>query len=666
MTHKPSNLERYTLWPLILLGLGTVIGLVVVSRYNYLLFHTLAEGFSIAVATAIFTLAWNTWAMTDHGYLKVLGVASLFIGILDLVHTLAYQGMGVFPGYDANLPTQLWIAARYMQALTLLVAPSFLNSMMDETDRYRLAGVYAALTAILLAMIFTGVFPDFYIEGQGLTPIKIANEYAIGLLLAGSIWRILRHRNAFRPDIFRWLVAAIGLTIISELAFTFYVSVYGLSNLIGHLFKLFAFYGIYHAIIETGLRQPYALIFREMQEQNVQLTQEIIQRTEAEEALRQTTERLRTLHRIDTAILRAQSPREITIAALERLHTLIPCDYASIAEIDPAKQESRDKLILVEGELRPEAPEVRSFSDLGSTMMNALQQGRSYTVQDTATREALSPLERMLKANGIRSYVVVPLWMQEAPIGTLNLASDRPNAFRPTHIEILEEIATSLTVAMQQAHLLAQTQRDAETKDLLLREVNHRVRNNLDAIIGLLYVERRHAPPEAQPIYRPMMENLTQRITGLAQVHEMLSQAEWAPLNLGELAEQIIHTTLRGTRNQIAAHCEVAPTSVQVSPAQAQHLALIISELTTNTLKYAANDRETIHITVRIAQTEDDTITLTYRNDGPPYPEDVLSLKRHSAGMDIVKRSVRTNLRGDLTLSNEEGAVTEIRFQREE
>ena len=145
MTHKPSNLERYTLWPLILLGLGTVIGLVVVSRYNYLLFHTLAEGFSIAVATAIFTLAWNTWAMTDHGYLKVLGVASLFIGILDLVHTLAYQGMGVFPGYDANLPTQLWIAARYMQALTLLVAPSFLNSMMDETDRYRLAGVYAAL-----------------------------------------------------------------------------------------------------------------------------------------------------------------------------------------------------------------------------------------------------------------------------------------------------------------------------------------------------------------------------------------------------------------------------------------------------------------------------------------------------------------------------------------
>jgi two-component sensor histidine kinase len=161
------------------------------------------------------------------------------------------------------------------------------------------------------------------------------------------------------------------------------------------------------------------------------------------------------------------------------------------------------------------------------------------------------------------------------------------------------------------------------------------------------------------------MENLTQRVTGLAQVHEMLSQAEWAPLNLGELTEQIIHTTVRGTRDHTAVHCEVAPTPVRVRPAQAQHLALIISELTTNTLKYAGNDRDTIHVTVKIAQSEN-TITLTYRNDGPPYPEDVLSLKRHSAGMDIVKRSVRQSLKGNLTLSNEGGAVTEIRFQREE
>jgi two-component sensor histidine kinase len=286
-------------------------------------------------------------------------------------------------------------------------------------------------------------------------------------------------------------------------------------------------------------------------------------------------------------------------------------------------------------------------------------------MDDISARETLSPLEAALSHARIRSYVSVPLMVQDTPIGTLNAGSEEPGFFQPDHIEMMEEIGASLAVALQQARLLEQTRQDAKTKELLLREVNHRVKNNLDAIIGLLYVERRHAPPEAQPVYRPIMERLTQRITGLAQVHEMLSQAEWAPLNLGELTEQIIHTTVRGTCDHTAVHCEVAPTPVRVSPAQAQHLALIISELTTNTLKYAGNDRDTIRINVRITQTGD-TITLTYRNDGPPYPEDVLSLKWHSAGMDIITNFVRKNLRGDLTLSNEGGAVTEIRFQREE
>jgi PAS domain S-box-containing protein len=386
---------------------------------------------------------------------------------------------------------------------------------------------------------------------------------------------------------------------------------------------------------------------------------------EMQEELRQSNERIRIQHEIETAILRAQSSEEIAVAALERLHRLIPCRSTSIAEIDPTQQKGRDMIVLIDGEAQTEPEPWHPLTGAGEQLIADIQQGQTYLVDDIAAMETPSPLEQKLVDYGVRSYISVPLMVQEAPVGTLNLGSEAPNFFQSSHIQILEEIAASLAVALQQAHLLEQTRRDAETKALLLQEVNHRVKNNLDAIIGLLYVERRHAPPEALPAYGPIMDDLTQRIMGLAEVHQMLSSVEWAPLNLGELAERIIQTAVQGVQEDVDVTLDVSPTSVYVQPAQAQHLALILSELTTNTLKHGVVGRGAVHIAVQITQ-QDRVITLTYRNDGPGYAEEVLSLARHSAGLDIVKRSVRKNLQGELALRNEDGAVTEIRFRAED
>ena len=88
-----------------------LLGLYLSSLYNYLLFHTLVEMFSIVVGCGIFIISWNSRRILDNNYLLFLGIAFLFIAFLDLIHTLAYKGMPIFQGYDADLPTQLWIAA---------------------------------------------------------------------------------------------------------------------------------------------------------------------------------------------------------------------------------------------------------------------------------------------------------------------------------------------------------------------------------------------------------------------------------------------------------------------------------------------------------------------------------------------------------------------------
>jgi hypothetical protein len=63
--------------------------------YNYLLFHTLVELFSIIVAFAVFTVTWNSRKMLDSNYLYFQGITYLFVGALDLMHTITFKGMNI-------------------------------------------------------------------------------------------------------------------------------------------------------------------------------------------------------------------------------------------------------------------------------------------------------------------------------------------------------------------------------------------------------------------------------------------------------------------------------------------------------------------------------------------------------------------------------------------
>jgi signal transduction histidine kinase len=245
-------------WALILSGL------YLTSLYSYLLFHSLAEIFSIVVACGIFMIAWNSRQFLENNYLLFIGIAYLFVGGLDLLHTLAYKGMGVFQGDSANLATQLWLAARYVESLSLLVAPLVLGRKLKS----RFVGIgYFLVFFILVASIFYWrIFPDCFVEGVGLTPFKKWSEYIICFILAISVVLVVRKKKEFDKVVLHLLVASILLTIAAELAFTHYISVYGISNLFGHFLKILSFYLIYKAIIQTGLTKPYDLLFRNLKQ----------------------------------------------------------------------------------------------------------------------------------------------------------------------------------------------------------------------------------------------------------------------------------------------------------------------------------------------------------------------------------------------------------------
>ncbi len=257
-----------------MIWLLVLVGLYLSSLYSYLLFHSLAEFFSIIIAVTLFVIAWNSRDILDNNYLLFLGIGYLFVGCLDLFHTLAYKGMGVFIGHGPNLPTQLWIEARYLEAATLLLAPLFLKRRLNP---YLGLGSFALVALLLLLAVFGGIFPTCFVEGTGMTPFKIGSEYLICFMLAGALVLLYRNRHEFHPKVLTLLAWSIALTIAQELSFTLYVHVYGPFNLIGHYLKILSFYLVYKAIIQTGLVHPYDVLFR-----NLKLREEAIEGLNAE------------------------------------------------------------------------------------------------------------------------------------------------------------------------------------------------------------------------------------------------------------------------------------------------------------------------------------------------------------------------------------------------
>jgi signal transduction histidine kinase len=239
------------------------------SLYSYLLYHSLAEVFSIVIAAGIFMVAWNSRRFMDNNYFLFIGIAYLFVAFMDLIHTLAYPGMGVFPGYRSNLAAQLWISARYIESISLLAAVFFIGRKVKHILSFL---IYSLLTIIIfLSIFYWKIFPGCFIEETGLTVFKIVSEYFISAILLAGILIMFRKRTHFDKNILKLLIASIAVTIFSELAFTMYEDMYGLMNQVGHYLKIISFYLIYKAIIESGLKRPNTVLFRKLKNNEKEL-----------------------------------------------------------------------------------------------------------------------------------------------------------------------------------------------------------------------------------------------------------------------------------------------------------------------------------------------------------------------------------------------------------
>lgn len=246
----------------------SILALTLIGE-NYPLFHTLIELMVAVVALAVFIIAWHTRDISGSDYITFIGMAALPIGVVTVLHALAYKGMPVFPGYDANLPTQLWIIARTVQASAFLLAPIFLVRPLNRPV-VPLA-IYSACTLVAVGAAFAGSFPAAFVEGQGLTPFKVNMEYVVIAMTIGGAVGLYANRSRIARDVAVLLWISMACTIAAELAFTLYSDPFGPANRLGHAAHFAAFILLYAALVQESLERPVETLFHQIKQREAEL-----------------------------------------------------------------------------------------------------------------------------------------------------------------------------------------------------------------------------------------------------------------------------------------------------------------------------------------------------------------------------------------------------------
>ncbi|MBV9119472.1 MAG: GAF domain-containing protein [Chloroflexi bacterium] len=258
-----------------------------------------------------------------------------------------------------------------------------------------------------------------------------------------------------------------------------------------------------------------------------------------------------------------------------------------------------------------------------------------------------------------RSVIVQTIWVGQQPVGIIFGFDKRDGSnFGAEDSRLIAILATQASVAINNSRLFDQVQLDLDVKTALLQEINHRVRNNLASIVGLLSMELMRSN-ESQA--KAVLINSINRVKSIGQVHSMLSEDSFGAVDFQSIAEAIVAFVTASWSSGRKVEVEVGGDPVELDPKRASSLALVVNELITNSLKYAFADEVEGRVEIR-SRVLDGEVTVVVRDNGCGLPAEFAPERTGSLGMRIVRNLVRTDLKGRFSIDNDRGTVATIVF----
>jgi len=173
-------------------------------------------------------------------------------------------------------------------------------------------------------------------------------------------------------------------------------------------------------------------------------------------------------------------------------------------------------------------------------------------------------------------------------------------------------------VLVREATELRRRDRVISRREATIREVHHRVKNNLQTVASLLRLQARRLGDHPQAV--AALEDSVRRITSIALVHETLTEEFEGAVDMADVARRVVRM-LEGSLGREDAHIELHTASVQVDAAVATPLAVVLNELIQNAIEHGLGDGQGT-VTVELRGGDDQPVVLEVHDDGGgPAPE---------------------------------------------
>jgi PAS domain S-box-containing protein len=227
-------------------------------------------------------------------------------------------------------------------------------------------------------------------------------------------------------------------------------------------------------------------------------------------------------------------------------------------------------------------------------------------------------------------------------------------------ITVIRDITERRRAEEARAQLLASEREKTEQLKLSIREAHHRIKNNLQAITALLYLE---LATEGSGAAERSLRDSMERVQAIALVHDLLTQEEDVrAVNIRAVVDRLVPTVLRSSGLSL----EVVLTTFEVPPLmvsskQATALALIVNELASNAAKHAFSARRGGHLHIALEQPEGGLL-LRVSDDGPGVSSDFDLPKHANVGLEVVRALVERDLNGSVSFRGGPGLVVEVHF----
>lgn len=227
-------------------------------------------------------------------------------------------------------------------------------------------------------------------------------------------------------------------------------------------------------------------------------------------------------------------------------------------------------------------------------------------------------------------------------------------------IAVIRDISARRQAEEERSRLLASEQQKGEQLKLAIREAHHRIKNNLQAISDLLYLELSTSDQGRAPT---ILRESVERIQSIALVHDLLSQDEDVQtVDARQMVERLVPMVLRSSGHAAGrVRTAVLVPRFPLSSKKATTLALIVNELVSNAAKHALSQRQGAELEVRLEEANDG-LRLRVQDNGPGLPEGFDLSRDANVGLQVIRTLAERDLQGKFSLSSGAGLRAEVWF----